>query len=178
MASSGFTWGVNQAAPPVLPEIEPNLLPESEVDITFVHRDCNWLQAIEGDIDTAHFGFLHMGAIGVDEVDEDHRNFAPLYDRAPKYEVEDTQLGTSYGAYRPLPNGTMYWRTSHFLLPFWSQNPAGPIATNILARAWVPIDDERSMLVYLQWRNVIGTALAYRTKPLKSGPRARPPATN
>ena len=25
-------------------------------------RECNWLQALEGDIDTSHFGFLHVGS--------------------------------------------------------------------------------------------------------------------
>ena len=29
--------------------------------ISFVQRECNWLQALEGDIDTSHFGFLHAG---------------------------------------------------------------------------------------------------------------------
>ena len=35
--------------------------PEDEVHIGFVQRECNWLQALEGDIDTSHFAFLHAG---------------------------------------------------------------------------------------------------------------------
>ena len=54
--------GERAEAPP-LPEIEATLLPESEVQITFVQRECNWLQALEGDIDTSHFGFLHAGSV-------------------------------------------------------------------------------------------------------------------
>ena len=32
-------------------------------NIALTHRDCNWLQALEGDIDTSHLGFLHGGCI-------------------------------------------------------------------------------------------------------------------
>ena len=41
-----------------MPGIEASLLPESELQITLAQRECNWLQALEGDIDTSHFGFL------------------------------------------------------------------------------------------------------------------------
>ena len=61
---NGLIWvymGQRQSAPPPLPEIEATLLPESEVNITFAQRECNWLQALEGEIDTSHFGFLHAG---------------------------------------------------------------------------------------------------------------------
>ena len=34
-------------------------------------RDCNWLQALEGDIDTSHFSFLHPGAVQADDSDPD-----------------------------------------------------------------------------------------------------------
>src|SRR5439155_6574513 len=48
---NGLLWvymGSRKAAPS-LPEIEATLLPESEVTISFVQRECNWLQALEGD---------------------------------------------------------------------------------------------------------------------------------
>jgi phthalate 4,5-dioxygenase len=34
-------------------------VPATELRINFVQREFNWLQALEGDIDTSHFGFLH-----------------------------------------------------------------------------------------------------------------------
>src|SRR6202790_3181178 len=51
---NGLVWvymGERQEAPP-LPAIEATLLPQSDVQISFVQRECNWLQALEGDIDT------------------------------------------------------------------------------------------------------------------------------
>ena len=32
-----------------------------EINVGMIQRDCNYLQAIEGEIDTAHFGYLHGG---------------------------------------------------------------------------------------------------------------------
>src|SRR5229473_2863265 len=46
-------------------------------------------------------------------------------DRAPKYDVVDTEFGTSYGCYRPAEPDTYYWRTAHFLFPFYTMIPTG-----------------------------------------------------
>ena len=39
----------------------PRCWRRADVAISFMQRDCNWMQALEGDIDTSHFGFLHVG---------------------------------------------------------------------------------------------------------------------
>jgi phenylpropionate dioxygenase-like ring-hydroxylating dioxygenase large terminal subunit len=60
----GVVWaylGAREKTPP-LPDLEPNALPESESLVEAIQRECNWLQALEGDIDTSHFSFLHFGA--------------------------------------------------------------------------------------------------------------------
>ena len=67
---NGLIWvymGPRNEAPP-LPMVEATLLPEDQVDIVLVQRDCNWMQALEGDIDTSHFGFLHVGHLDPSEV--------------------------------------------------------------------------------------------------------------
>ena len=83
---NGLVWvymGKRAEAPP-LPQIEATLLPESEVTIAFVQRECNWLQALEGDIDTSHFGFLHAGGIEPDIVPEDSLFRFTVTNRAPE----------------------------------------------------------------------------------------------
>jgi len=62
---NGLVWvymGARKETPP-LPAIEAALMPEGELQINLVQRECNWLQALEGDIDTSHFGFLHTGTM-------------------------------------------------------------------------------------------------------------------
>ena len=168
---NGLVWvymGARETPPP-LPDIEPNLIEGAEVDISFVHRDCNYLQALEGDIDTSHFGFLHAGTLEPQDLPESHPFYATVVDRAPKYEVMDTPWGTSYGAYRPLPDGQMYWRTANFSFPFWTQTPAGEFSKAVHARAWVPIDDHRTMFINLLWRGAYAAfGRPNRTDPLPS----------
>ncbi len=42
------------AEAPPFPGLEPLLLPEGQLRMRWAQRNCNWLQAIEGDIDTPH----------------------------------------------------------------------------------------------------------------------------
>src|ERR1700687_3103250 len=98
---NGLVWvymGARKTAP-ALPQIEATLLPEAEVTISFAQRECNWLQALEGDIDTSHFGFLHAGSIQPDDVPEDSLFRHTVTNRAPDYHVAETQCGTMYAAY-------------------------------------------------------------------------------
>jgi hypothetical protein len=42
-------------------------LPEKETSVWCAMRECNWLQALEGDIDTSHAGFRHPGALSLED---------------------------------------------------------------------------------------------------------------
>ena len=145
--ANGLIWvymGQDQANPPPIPEIEATMIPDAE--IWCLQRDCNWLQALEGDIDTSHVGFLHVGSLQPDDLDEDHPMRPTVLNRSPEYEVAQSEWGVMYGAYRPNDDGQMSWRIAHFMFPFWTQTPNNRFATRAIARAWVPIDDEHSML--------------------------------
>ncbi|HXZ00823.1 MAG TPA: Rieske 2Fe-2S domain-containing protein [Stellaceae bacterium] len=151
---NGLVWvymGARQEAPP-LPAIEVALLPAEDMTQQFVQRRCNWLQALEGEIDTAHFGFLHMGCIGPDDLHPADKLRYTVTDRAPDYHVADAPWGTTYAAYRPADPGQLYWRVANFLFPFWTQTPAGSFPTHVGARAWVPMDDEHTMFLHLHWK--------------------------
>jgi phthalate 4,5-dioxygenase len=162
---NGLIWvymGARKEAPP-LPAIEAALMPAGDLQINFVQRECNWLQALEGDIDTSHFGFLHTGSVQPDEVPPDSLMRWTVTNRAPEYHVTDTDYGTLYCAYRPAEPGQTYWRFANFLFPFWTQTPQGPF-NRVNTRAWVPMDDTHTMFVSLSWR---GSPTSMR--PLKSG---------
>jgi len=151
---------------PPLPAMEAALIPEGEVSVRFVQRACNWLQALEGDIDTSHFGFLHAGHATADDFQDDHPMRHTVTNRAPEYHVADTPWGTSYGAYREEEDGRMSWRVANFLFPFWTQAPNSDFRTNVGVRGWVPMDDEHTMVVMLSWKKSPG---AYTGMPLKNG---------
>src|SRR5207244_3257401 len=144
---NGIVWtytGPRQTPPP-LPDIEPNMLPRGEYVVQKVLRECNWFQALEGDIDTSHLGFLHLGAIKPETQKPGTFDYYNVADRAPKYEVVDTEFGTSYGAYRPAETDSYYWRIAHYLMPFYTMIPTGVLGMQIIVRAWVPVDDNHVM---------------------------------
>jgi hypothetical protein len=129
------------------------LLPESDLQIVFAQRECNWLQALEGDIDTSHFGFLHAGSVDPADVPADNLIRWTVANRTPEYHVADTDWGTMYAAYRPAEAGQTYWRFANFLFPFWTQTPQGAF-DRVNSRAWVPMDDTHTMFVSLTWKNL------------------------
>jgi phenylpropionate dioxygenase-like ring-hydroxylating dioxygenase large terminal subunit len=146
---NGLVWVYmgERTEPPPLPLIEANLMPRGvDSDIWCLQRDCNWLQALEGDIDTSHVGFLHLGALDAGDLPPSHPMRPALINRTPKYEVAATEWGTMYGGWRPNDDGRTSWRVAHFMFPFWTQTPNIRFATRAIARAWVPMDDEHSML--------------------------------
>lgn len=130
---------------PALPDIEPNMLPDQETAVQKVLRECNWMQGLEGDVDTSHLAYLHLGAIKPEETTPGTFDYYTVADRAPRYNVLDTEFGTSYGAYRPAEEDTFYWRVAHFLFPFYTMIPTGVLGVQVLVRAWVPVDDDHMM---------------------------------
>jgi len=150
---NGLIWtymGQRADAPP-LPAYEAALLPETEIRISFGQRECNWLQALEGDVDTSHFSFLHFGGVDGDEVPPDEVAKVIVSNRAPEFNSTETDWGMMYGARRATEQGADYWRIAHFMFPFWSLPPHGDMKDHIWTRAWVPLDDTHTMFVELSW---------------------------
>jgi len=146
---NGLVWVYMGAAEeaPALPPILATLVPEEDATISMVMRECNWLQAMEGDIDTSHLNFLHYGSMGGDGFEpNDPTRFGAIH-RDPEYKVTDTDTGTMYGAYRPGDQGNTYWRMAHFLFPCWTLAPFKPFETYCMARGWVPLDDTHTMFI-------------------------------
>jgi phenylpropionate dioxygenase-like ring-hydroxylating dioxygenase large terminal subunit len=142
---------------PPLPDIEPNMRPELGLAVEKVMRDCNYMQGLEGDIDTGHLAFLHLGAITPEAARPKSFDYYTVADKAPRYDVVDTEFGTSYGAYRPAEADTYYWRVAHFLFPFYTMIPTGLLGEQILVRAWVPIDDDHMMF----WSFAVPSTLSF-----------------
>jgi phthalate 4,5-dioxygenase len=134
-----WTYMGPREVPPPLPEIEHNLANSDISRITMIHRPCNWMQGWEGEMDTVHAAFLHYGARKVEETEPGTFDYYQLKERSPKFSVIDTEVGTSYGAYRPAEDDTYYWRVAHMMFPFYAVIPAGWLGM------YVPMDDEHTM---------------------------------
>ena len=142
---NGIIWAYMgpREVPPPLPQFEANMVEGGKVST--VLRDCNWMQALEGDIDTVHFMFLHYGHLKLEDTYEGGFYNYQVKSRAAGYAVADTDFGAVYGAYRPAEDDTNYWRIANFLFPFYTQVPPGTLAVKRQFRAWVPMDDDHVM---------------------------------
>jgi nitrite reductase/ring-hydroxylating ferredoxin subunit len=133
---------------PGLPEIETNMSPVGVNSASKVLRECNFVQALEGDIDTSHISFLHR-SLTADEfaATPDEFNKYVKTASAPWYQVAETDYGTIYGAYRPAEEDSYYWRIGQFVLPFYTMPGTGRLGYGGRRgfRAWVPVDDANTM---------------------------------
>ena len=120
--------------------------------ISVLHRPNNWMQGIEGEMDTIHAAFLHCGAEPPAHGRAGHLRATttakPLHG---KFSVRDTDYGTSYGMYRAAEEDTYYWRIGHLLFPFFAMPPgASVLGEDPRFIAYVPMDDYNT----LEWRSV------------------------
>jgi phthalate 4,5-dioxygenase oxygenase subunit len=137
--------------PPPLPDIEClKVAGEEDLFIQFLQRECNWVQAVDGELDTSHVGIMHFGAVDRAQLGRhDQMQQYLVANRAPEYKITQTDYGLMYGAFRPADAGQLYWRVAHFLMPNWTMPPINDLSTNVLARCYVPMDDTHTMCLTL-----------------------------
>ena len=125
---------------PVKPGFHWTKLPETHRFLVRVWQECNYLQGIEGAIDSAHVGHLHRAFGDPDPSWGIRGKHAAQYGPSPRLDVEYTTYGFRYGAVRTLDDSTQYVRVTPFVLPCYSIVPTRP-GHDILFHVWVPRDD-------------------------------------
>jgi phthalate 4,5-dioxygenase oxygenase subunit len=142
-----WTYMGSRTPVPALPDLEANENSQG-TSVTRIMRDCNWVQALEGDLDPSHLSFAHR-----------RLDFEPsgwgryLLRNPPSLEVIDTQVGIAAIARYPADEDSLYLRISHFLLPFYAMVGAGQFGREVVVRAWVPLDDQHTMFWQMgEWR--------------------------
>lgn len=136
---------------PAFPEFEWLDLPANHRYVSRWQGDCNFFQAIEGEFDTAHVGFLHSL---VNQLAENKTALTGAYfheDLAPKWHVVDTDYGLAAATSRYVDGDKSYWRVNQFLLPFYSMIPPTP-GSSLMTRMWVPRDDETAWIIAVNFR--------------------------
>jgi nitrite reductase/ring-hydroxylating ferredoxin subunit len=150
---AGVVWAYmgSRAAPPPLPDIEWNLVPESQRYITKRIQECNWAQAVEGGIDPSHSGFLHA-PLHVDLSTASPRERYRL-DKHPRFSLLETDCGLRIGARRVADDAHDFWSVTHFLMPFYNAFNGGAQdeRPSVGGFAWVPMDDHTTMAWCCSW---------------------------
>jgi phenylpropionate dioxygenase-like ring-hydroxylating dioxygenase large terminal subunit len=145
----GIVWAYlgPRKEPPPMPDLEANVLEGATA--TAFQLEGNWLQILEGDIDTTHVGFLHYGGLRPEDQQQGSFSEYQLRQKHAHFEVIDTPGGVAYGARRPGPPGEAYWRIAQFAMPFYTFTPPGVLGIKKNNGARVPMDDYHTMNYFM-----------------------------
>jgi phthalate 4,5-dioxygenase len=158
--AGGVVWaylGPAGAEPPPM-DFEFTKFPDSHNVIVKARIECNWVQCLEGVIDSAHTTYLHADTFkpAAGFLSSTYRGDSLLVDRPtsdgrPRFEVENTPYGFRYAAIRRPVNDdkNVYVRVTLFVAPFYGLF-AGQDGWGSL-QAFVPIDDEHTMLYFVRY---------------------------
>ena len=162
--AGGLVWAYLGSAgqAPEIPGFPWVDLPLSHVHVTKRLERTNWVQGLEGGIDSAHSNFLHSTVdsfrrtpawVAKAQAATELRARYHALDRSPMFITEDTDYGVRVGARRDIGEGKYYWRFTHWLMPYYnlfSQGSTKP-GQNSRGIIWVPIDDDSCWTIVVTW---------------------------
>ena len=148
----GLLWVfLGQGAPPPKPPLPFLDLAPEKLWISRSVAPCNWLQGVEGTIDSVHVGTLHQSWIAQQTNASKPETVALTLISHPHYEVEDTTYGIRAAAVRQIAEDRRYFRVTEYVLPFVSLVPGGMSSRKGTMFIAVPIDNHRHMLFWGLW---------------------------
>lgn len=149
--AGGIVWTYMgpSAEPPPFPDFLFTKLPANHVLGYHYHQECNFLQGIEADFDTAHPAYLHGE---IDKAPIDERRAAMAYDPHPRIFTRKEPFGlqTVWSWKTSDPAKALFW-VDPFVAPCHTVVPAGRTGLRWIWHAWVPIDDEHHWLYYVHY---------------------------
>jgi phenylpropionate dioxygenase-like ring-hydroxylating dioxygenase large terminal subunit len=140
--------------PPPFREYEYMSLPSSHRFITRMKLDCNWLQVMEGGLDSTHVGILHAEFAKQFEtrdasLPEGLQQQAQVYstDYAPRLDARETDFGFHYAALRDAGDGqNVHARITAYVFPNTNMIPP-----NMFVIHYVPYDDTHTAQIVTYW---------------------------
>jgi len=145
--AAGIVWTYmgSKEDMPEKPDYEWLRVGEEYRHVSKTFENANWVQGLEGGIDTSHSSFAHNENI-------QDRNALRAKVRNPKLEVEKGPHGFTYVGIRDLKERGVYIRGYQFIMP--AQQLRGAMTRwqdgtteefpSIAGHIWVPIDDENT----------------------------------
>jgi phenylpropionate dioxygenase-like ring-hydroxylating dioxygenase large terminal subunit len=132
---------------PPLPELEWLMVPPA-----FRYGDkrlqrTNYLQALEGALDSSHVAFLHKYDLDRDMTTNGTVGTTIMRDNArPRFHVSEAPWGLAVGARRAIDARRHYWRITPFIMPWYTIVPPYDDRPQAV-HAFVPIDDENTWCI-------------------------------
>jgi phthalate 4,5-dioxygenase oxygenase subunit len=144
---------------PEVPKLEWARVPEAHRYVSKRLQQTNYLQGVEGGIDSSHSNFLHSSVDAFRRTPEyvekvkNSTNLRAKYhllDRAPQFTVRKTDYGLLIAVRRNAEEDTYYWRLTQFLLPTYTMIPHQK-GLSMHGHCWVPRDNETCWVWTITW---------------------------
>ncbi|WP_072689916.1 Rieske 2Fe-2S domain-containing protein [Rhodococcus marinonascens] len=128
---------------PDAPELEWATLGDDQRFVSKRLQESNYLQAMEGGIDSSHVSFAHRFNLDDDPMHSGAEGNKYLKaDTRPKFEVAESDGGLIIGARRNANDEEYYWRITQWIMPWYTIIPPFGTHNPLGGHAWVPIDDQ------------------------------------
>ncbi len=152
--AGGLLWAyLRDGKPPALPELEFTRVPADHRFVTKRVQFCNFLQNVEGEVDSSHVSFLHSKVDPSARAEGRGGSLETEYmnrDRAPRFFVLPTLYGLMISARRDAEADSFYWRITQFLMPTYTMIPAAAGGA-VSFTAAVPVDDVTMLGFTVTW---------------------------
>lgn len=162
---NGIVWAYMGPEPaPAPPNLGWTEVPAAHRLVTKQLLECNYAQALEGDLDPSHVSFLHAPVDPTGRADyqgtagiiSDAQQSAALIeqtvkasDKTPRIAIRRTDYGLFVGAQRDAGDRN-YWRFTQLVLPYYVYVP-GAVGSPIHCNIWQPMDDEHTIVWRVQY---------------------------
>lgn len=136
----------DRETPPPFPSFEINTIPSEWCQRpAIMMEEANWLQNMEGDLDSVHLDHLHRRLYAdAPAPPTGMRGFWNPSKSLAKLDVERTEYGAYYSSGRPWESDQTWHRINQFIFPFHTMISVG---ATINLRSFVPLDDTHAMLI-------------------------------
>jgi len=132
---------------PEVPRLQWTEVPAAQRIVSKRLQACNWLQNLEGEVDSSHASFLHA-PLGPDG--KPSRQDGLGKDTHPVFYVLETDYGLAICARRESGEDQYYWRVTPFMLPSYTIIP-GTYGGNYTFTGAVPVDDTTMVGITATW---------------------------
>jgi phthalate 4,5-dioxygenase len=156
--TSGIVWvWLGGADAPPFPDLPFAAEHGVNTRLTVSLVPCNWLQGLEGGLDSAHGPILHStwlrdivrrqsGSIDTEGVELTMAS-------PPRYETEAAPFGMTTASLRPAGDGCAFTRITHYFFPLVIVVPTG-YEDHTQIFAFAPVDDEHHLLFFGNYGNM------------------------
>jgi phthalate 4,5-dioxygenase oxygenase subunit len=147
---------------PEMPQLEWTRVPDSHCYIAKAFLEANWLQHLEGDLDSVHTRFLHsfQSADALRKnmlMAEPSRLAGSSFDYRWQGEsflrvsTNDTEYGFMVGFKKSATEESYFWHVNHWLMPAYSMVAGGGPGQTFRSNLRIPVDEEHTMTFRIRW---------------------------